>query len=200
MGISDYVAMTVSLTASATPTVEAFGVPMLVAFLSAAAVSENPARWRVYSSGSALTQAVADGILTTNPVYRALEVALAQPQVPPRIAIGRRTEEYTQILKMTFSDATTVNPYGATFEGSDGVSHTYGSISTGVPATDAATFAALMTAANIGTVTTSGAVVTITQVAGKLTDIQGWNAEPRDRQHDGRSRHRHRPRRDPRGR
>src|SRR5271166_1797952 len=174
MGIEDYVAISVFLEGAATPTVEAFGTPLLAAVLSAAMVTANPAVFRVYNSGSALTQLVADGALTTDPIFRAFEAALAQPQVPPQIALGRRVEVYTQILTMTFSDAGTVRPYTATFEGSDGVSHTYSLISTGVPATDAPSYAALMTAMNIGTVTVSGAVITITQTAGKLTDIQAW--------------------------
>lgn len=174
MGIADFVAITVSLSSSQSPTRQGFGVPLLCAFLSANAVTHNPARFRVYSSGTALTQMVTDGFLTTDPAYRAMQVALAAPNVPPQIALGRRTLAMTQVLKMTFTSAVAGDLYQVTVIGSDGVSHTYTLTSTGVVNTDAASFAALMTATNIGTVTVTTATVTITQASGKLTDLQLW--------------------------
>lgn len=171
-----FVTVQVSLSASATPTIESFGTPMLLAFLSAAAVSVNPALFRVYDSGSALTAMVADGIQTTDVAYRKMEVALAAPTAPAQVALGRRTRAMTQILALTFADTNVGTTYVATFIGYDGVSHTYSLTSTGVPATDAASYAALMTAGDLGTVTVSTTTITMTGAAGKLLDIENWSS------------------------
>jgi hypothetical protein len=174
-GIGDFVSIFVSLSASSSPTRQGFGTPMLAAYFDPTTHWDGTYdRIRFYDSSSVLTDLVADGFATDEPVYRAFEVAAAQTPCPPQFALGRRASAFTQILKLTLTSIAAGDQYAVTVEGSDGVSHAYALISTGVPNTDCSTFAALFTASNIGTVTHSGATITITQTAGLMTDLQAW--------------------------
>lgn len=170
MSAADIVTVVISLSGTVSATVEAFGTPGLCGYHT-----HYTDRLRTYPTATALAQMVTDGFSTTEPLYRMMEVACAQSPAPSEIAIMRRALPYTQTLHIAFTSTSTADPpYTLTVVGSDNVSHTYTRTSTGVPATDAAAFAALMTAANIGTVTTSTSIVTITQSSGKLTDLQNW--------------------------
>jgi Protein of unknown function (DUF3383) len=177
MGIADIVAVVVSLAGAAQPTVQGFGTPMLATYFNPATHWQNSGqRIRFYPAASAIqTMTQTDGFSPTGPIIRAVEVALAAPTAPNLIAIGRRALPFTQILKLTFTDTTVGDAYGCSTVGVGGVTTAHTLVSTGVPATDAASFAALLTEATIGTITVSGPVITFTQTAGALTDLLYWS-------------------------
>jgi hypothetical protein len=170
MSVTDLVKVVVSLSAAPSVTRPGFGVPMALVYHS-----HFTDRVRVYSGSAALDGMVADGFLTTEPAYRLVAAMVSQDKVPTQIAIGRRANAFTQVLQVLFASTSSNDPpYALTLVGSDGVSHTHTMASTGVPATDCAAFAALLTESNIGIVSHSSATLTITQTAGLLTDLQEW--------------------------
>lgn len=177
--LSEFVQVNVSLTGSKSPTRQAFGTPLLAVYHT-----NWSDRVHFYPAGTVLTQMVAEGFKTTDPAYRAMQVALSQDPTPAQLAIGRRALPFTQILQISLAllvaDTGTTTSYAFTVVGSDGISHSVAFPSTGVPATDANTLKGLLNGfPNVGTCTgpvagTFGQVLTLTQAAGKLTDIQGW--------------------------
>lgn len=176
MSETDLVRIVVSLSGAPTVTRPGFGTPGLLGYFDPATHWQGTHdRVRVYAASSALDSMVADGFLTTEPMYRAVAEICSQDLVPALIAILRRANAMTQVLTVTFASASAADkPYTLTLVGSDGVSHAHTMASTGVPATDCASFAALLTESAIGTVSHSGATITITQSAGLLTDLQEW--------------------------
>jgi hypothetical protein len=175
MSAADIVAVLVLIAGGASPTRQGFGTPALAAYFNPATHWQNSGdRVRYYPTASALTMLVADGFLPTGVVYRAFEAACSQSPAPPTLALLRRALPPTQILKLTFSDVVVGDKYALTIMGTGGIATSYTMPSTGVPATDAASFAALLTALLIGTVSVSTNVITITQIAGSLTDISAW--------------------------
>jgi Protein of unknown function (DUF3383) len=165
MGIADIAAVSIFIAGAVSPTRQAFGTPNYCAYFDSATKWQNSGdRIRFYASSSALTTLVADGFKTTGPIYRAFQVALAQSPCPPQIALSRRALPPTQVLKMTLSDVVAGDRYAVTAIGSDGVSVTNTLSSTGVPATDAASFAALFTAE-----TPSGSVASLAFAGGVMT-------------------------------
>jgi len=170
MGIGTFVDISVSLSAPAPVTRQGFGTLLIATYHTKWAD-----RIRFYTAATALTTLVGEGFATSDPTYKAMAIACAAKPTPKLIAVGRRALPYTQTLTIKLTSAVSGDVYTITIVGSDGVSHTYTLTSTGVPATDATAFAALMTATNIGTVTHASDTVTITQAAGKLTDLQEWS-------------------------
>lgn len=169
--IGDFVSIFVSLSASSSPTRQGFGTPNLVAYF------DPTTHWqgsydliRFYPSASVLTDLVADGFATDEPVYRAFEVAAAQGNCPPQFALSRRSHAFTQILNLTLTSIAAGDQYAVTVEGPDGISNAFALVSTGVPATDAATLAAeiaaLSPAGAAATLTYSNGVITLTGGAG----------------------------------
>ena len=161
-------------------------MPLLAAYFNPATHWQGlPDRIRIYSTPGALAALAADGFSTTGVVYRAVEVMCSQATTPLQIAVGKRALPFTQILKLVCLSVIAGEPYRVTLMGTDGLAlgHTY--TSTGVPATDAPAIAALIIAQDaanlptaeitVGTITVSGATITITQVAGSLTDISLWS-------------------------
>lgn len=119
---------------------------------------------------------VADSFAVTEPAYLAAQAIFAQNPTVSKVAIGRRALAMTQTLKLTLTDTTVGDLYTFTIVGSDGVSHPVSLVSTGVPATDATSLAALLTFSNIGSAAASSTHVTITQASGKLNDLQNWTS------------------------
>lgn len=172
MALSDFVAVSITLTGSAVITREAFGVPMVAAYHTHFAD-----RFRQYPAASALTSMVSDGFQTFDPAYRAVQAILAQAPCPEQVAIGRRGLPFTQTLHLQCMDATTGDGYAVTVVGSDGVSHTvtYTIPGSATTTTVATAIAALLTAlSGIGTVTHATDTITITQAAGLMTDLKNW--------------------------
>jgi hypothetical protein len=166
--INDYINVAISLSVPRVPSQEAFGVPLLAAYHT-----HYTDRVRFYTSTAAM---VSDGFSLTEPAYLAAEVIFAQPNGPTQLAIGRRALAPLQVLNLTCTSAVAGDAYNATFIDSAGVSHSLAVASTGVPATDAATIATAITAFTLAgcTVSHASAVVTLTQTAGHLVNIQNW--------------------------
>jgi hypothetical protein len=165
MGASDLIAVSVSLSGSASPTRQGFGTPCFAAYFNPATHWQNTGdRIRFYPASSALVELAADGFNPVHPIYRAFEVALAQENAPLMIALARRALPFTQILKMTCTSTTAGDPYVFSVVGSDDVATTYRFTSTGVPATDAASIAGLMTAA-----APTGSAASLVYAAGVVT-------------------------------
>lgn len=165
---NDYISVVISLTIPRTVSVEAFGVPLIAAYHT-----HYTDRVRIYSSVAAM---VGDGFVTTEPAYIAASIIFSAANAPNQVAIGRRALPPLQVLTLTLTSASASDLYAATFVDSAGVSHALSMQSTGVPATDCATLATAITAFTMAgsTVTHTGAIVTLTQTAGHMVDIQGW--------------------------
>lgn len=166
MSLQDIVNSVISENTS-NPTRPGFGTPIVVGYHT-----HNTDRLRYYSS---LTALAADGHTTTGPIYLAASVLLAQNPSVPKFGVGRRASPPLQVLNLTCTSATAGDTYAAVFVDNAGTSHTLTYTSTGVPATDAAAIATLITAFALSgcTVTHSSAVITLTQTAGHLVDVQG---------------------------
>ena len=123
-------------TANAQPvTTPSFNVGMLAGYHS-----HWTDRQRVYSSPEGM---LGDGFLSTEPLYRAAEIYFSQTPSPAQLVVGRRANAYTQVLDLLLTDTTGNATYSFSVIGSDDVVHPVLVPSTGVPATDAATIAAL---------------------------------------------------------
>lgn len=149
------------------PTRPGFGTPIVVGYHT-----RNTDRLRYYSSLAALA---ADGHTTTGAIYLACQVLLAQSPSVGKFGVGRRANAPLQVLNLTCTSATAGDTYAAVFMDQAGVSHTLTFTSTGVPATDAASIATLITAFALSgcTVSHASAIITLTQTAGHLVDVQG---------------------------
>jgi hypothetical protein len=156
------------IVAGTAPSAANFGVPAVFAYHT-----HYPDLIRYYSS---LAGMVSDGFTVTDPAYQAASAILAQNPTVTSFAICRRALAMTQTLKLTLSSVSATDKYVFTVIGSDGVSHLISMNSTGVIATDAASLATALGTpiTNIGTVTHDTTSVTITQAAGKLTNLLGW--------------------------
>lgn len=167
-GPSDYVSVVVSVSNSLSPTKQAFGVPLIAGFHT-----HNTDRVRFYTSAAAM---VADGFLTTEPTYLAAQRMFSAKNGPLQIGVGRRSNAPLQVLTLTCTSVTAGDVYSATFVGSDGVAHALTLVSTGVPATDVATINTAVTAFAIPgcTATHSTTILTLTQTASHMVDVQGW--------------------------
>lgn len=165
---NDYISILVSLSVPRVPSVTAFGVPLIAAYHT-----HFSDRVRFYTSIAAM---VADGFLATEPAVLAASKVFSAEQAPSRIAVGRRAAPPLQVLNLTLTSAVAGDVYAATFVDSAGISHALSMVSTGTPATDATSMRTAITAFTLAgcTVSGSGAVVTLTQTAGHLVDIQGW--------------------------
>ncbi len=158
----------IQIEVSATAPSEAnFGVPAVFAYHT-----HNTDLIRYYTDLEGL---VSDGFTITEPAYLAAEVILAQKPKVTQFAIARRALPPTQILHLTLSSLSASDTYSFSLVGSDGHVNDVSLASTGVPATDAVSLATALTALmNVGTITHAGAVVTITQTAGKLNNLLAW--------------------------
>lgn len=166
--INDYISITISLSTPRIPSVEAFGVPLIAAYHT-----HYTDLVRFYTSTAAM---VADGFTVDEPAYLIAEVIFGASQSPASVGVGRRALPPLQILHLTLTSSSTTQVYAATFIDSAGVSHALSVASTGVPATDAATVGTAITGFSLAgcTVTVAGAVVTLTQTAGHLVNIENW--------------------------
>ncbi len=148
----------VSIVVEATaPAAANFGVPMIAA---------SHSHWsdliRFYDDLSGLK---ADGFDVTEPAYLAVSAMLAQNPTVVGFAIGRRALPFTQVVKLTLSSTTSGDVYSFNLTGSDGVVHAISVPSTGVPATDAATMAALFPVSPVVKTGTGTLALTLTGTA-----------------------------------
>jgi hypothetical protein len=175
----------VSVTTATAPsiTTPAFNVGMIAGYHT-----HYADRQRSYASASAM---VADGFLTTEPLYRMAEVYFGQNPAPNQLVVGRRANPYTQTLDLVLTDLTSGNVYSFSVIGSDDVVHPILFTSTGVPATDATSIAALFNATRVvpgaansgtlaltvasGTPTANGTLaITITTAGAAGTAVFSW--------------------------
>lgn len=168
---NDYVSVGVSLSVPRVPSQVAFGVLMLAAYHT-----HYTDRFRVYTSSAGM---IADGFLATEPAVRLANIYFGGDNPPAQLVVGRRSLPPLQVLSFTLTSASTADTYVGAFVDSAGISHALSVPSTGVPATDATTMRAAITAFTLVgcTVAGTGAIVTLTQTAGHQVDIQGWSTQ-----------------------
>jgi hypothetical protein len=169
MSLSDFVQVSVSISAASSPTVPALNVGLIAAFHS-----HYADRVRIYSSSGGLAQMVTDGFSTSEPAYLAAAAYLAAPNAPAQFCIGRRANPPLQTLNLSFADGTVGDQYNLTLTGSDGKAHALTYLNVINPGT----------AASGGTVTTTGASSGITFSAsqtmakGGLLIFSGTGGQP----------------------
>jgi hypothetical protein len=127
-------------------------------------------RQRSYTTPSAL---LADGFLSTEPIYRAAQIYFSQNPSPQRLVIGRRALPPTQVLDLLLTDSTSGDAYSFSVIGSDDQVHAISLVSTGVTTTDATSITAFF-AATGGPVIQSGGftlagTVTVTNASASIT-------------------------------
>jgi hypothetical protein len=116
MSLSDFVESTLAISDASSPTVQSLNVGLIAAYHT-----QYPARVKVYSTSSVLTELVADGFETYSPVYKAAEAYAAAPNAPALFAVGRRALAPTQTLQLACTDGTVGDAYAFTLVGSGGV-------------------------------------------------------------------------------
>ncbi len=165
MPIADVLTVSISVS-GAGPTRAGFGEPMLVGYHT-----HYTDRSREYTT---LAGMVADGFVVTDPLYLMAQNVFAQQPSPTAVKIGRRALAMTQTLTMTCTSASALDTYKFNLRTPGGTWRAVSVASTGVPATDVATINTAVTALAITglTATHSGAILTLTMVAGSLLDVQ----------------------------
>ncbi len=150
------------------PSAANFGIPMVVGYFT-----HWPQLIRFYSS---LAGMVSDGFSVTEGTYLAAEAIMSQNPTVTQFAVGRRSLPYTQVINLLLSSTSTADTYTFNLTGSDGIVHPVSVTSTGVAATDAASMVtAINLFSNVGTATHTTGTVHITQVSGKLNDVDSWS-------------------------
>lgn len=169
--MTDSVVVNVSLSA-ATPTVEGFGTPLVMA-------QDTPAGWgadlvRAYTSQDGM---VTDGFAVTHPAYIAVGVAFEQSPAPPEVKVGKRANKTTQAIHLTILTAIALDVVELTVDGAD-ISYTVPSSGSPTTSTVATAVAALIDALPNVAATATGAVIacTATTGAGTLIRYQDWTS------------------------
>lgn len=173
MALSDFVTISI-VAATATPTQQGFGIPLIAAQKVPAAFTN---RVRTYSNLPAM---VTDGFLTTDPAYLAAASIFAQTPRPPNVKIGRRALQTTQVVKLKCLSATQGDVYKITLVTPAGVATT---ITRTVPAASSTTAEATAILALINAVSgfsgSTSATDTITiasPTAGTLNSYRNWTS------------------------
>ncbi len=150
-------------TAAAQPvTTPSFNVGMIACYHA-----HYPDRQRSYTSPAGL---VADGFLTTEPAYRMAEVYFGQTAGPPAtLIVGRRANAYNQVLDLVLADSTAGDVYSFSVIGSDDVVHPILFTSTGTPASDATSIAALFAATRVVPGSSNTGTLVLTVLSGTPT-------------------------------
>lgn len=166
MAGSQQVSVKISTATAPAITQQAFGVGLIVGYHS-----KYADRQRVYATTAAM---LADGFLTTDPLYRAAQVYFSQQPSPSQLVVGRRANAPSQVVNLVLNDITSGDSYSFSIIGSDDVAHAISFASTGVPTNDATTMASYF-AANGGPVThvgTGAPAVTFTGTATANETVQ----------------------------
>jgi hypothetical protein len=168
MSLSDLINVQISATGNL-PGQAGFGIPLIAGYHT-----HYPDLVRYYSSLAGL---ITDGFAVTDDIYLAAAAIMAQSPSVLQFAVGRRTHQDTQVLKLTLTSTSTLDTYKVTIVDAVGGVHLLSMPSTGVVATDAASLATAATALSVPncTVTSNATSITLTQAAGKLLDLQGWD-------------------------
>ena len=166
MALEDLV--TVNITAETrTPTQEGFGTPLLAAFHT-----RYVDRVREYTGLAGL---VADGFVTTDPVYKVAAVVFAQNPRPPKLKVGRRALAPSQSVRITPTIAAEGFIYRLTV---NGTALTYTVLAAATTSTVATAIAALIDALPGALAAAVGANITVTpQVATTLVSFEAWSKE-----------------------
>ena len=174
MSLADIVNSTTTST-TVNPTRPGFGVPLIASY--------NTHGGPLVQFFTSLPSMVTAGFTTTEPTYLAASKIASQTPAPPTWAVGRRVNAPLQTIKLTCTDA--VGDVGSNKSYSmnlvstfDGVVHSISIASTGVPATDAATINTAITAFAMAgcTATNASGVITLTQTAGHMLDVNNRSA------------------------
>jgi hypothetical protein len=137
---------------SASPTVQNFGTPAILAYHT-----HNTDKIRTYFD---LDGMVSDGFSTTEPAYLAAQAIVSQNPRPPSFKVIRSSTSVQQTMTFTCTDTNTGDSVGLSLLDSAGVVHDLHVTASGTPGTDAAAIAALTVAGM--TLSATGAVVTLT--------------------------------------
>lgn len=97
MAIEDIIHITISRQ-SQTVSRASFAIGMIIGHHSHWGVNEKV---RSYSSGSALATLVSEGFLTTDPIYKAAAVYVAQNPRPDKFLVGRLSTAWNQKIRIT---------------------------------------------------------------------------------------------------
>lgn len=171
MALEDIV--NVQITAqSKTPTRPGFGTPLIMA----AKVPVGPFTGSLVQQYGSLTEMTDAGFLVSDPAYRAATAIFSQNPRVKRLKVGKRSLPFTKTITLECLTAVEGAKYSITLK-STTITYT-------VPA--AATTTSVATAidglidAGTGThgftSTNAGAVLTLTQAAGVLSDVSDWSA------------------------
>lgn len=169
MSLNDLFTINIA-TSTVLPTKAGFGTPLVAGYHT-----KYSDRVRYYSNLAGLTS---DGFTPADAIYRAMAIAFSQSPSSAKVGLGRCGLPPTQVLTLTCLSSTTGDVYAFTVVGTDGIAHPISyQVPTSSTTTSVATaIAALLTAvATLGTVAHTAAVITLTQAAGVLNDIQGWD-------------------------
>jgi hypothetical protein len=152
MGFIDTVVSVQIQAISATPTVQNFGTPAILAYHI-----HNSDRVRTYFDLSGL---VSDGFSTTEPAYLAAQAIVEQNPRPPTFKVIRGSTAVNQVMTFTVTDTNVGDSVGFSIQDSAGVVHNLHVPATGSVNTDASSIAAItVSGATLGA---AGAVVTLT--------------------------------------
>lgn len=121
MGVTDSVAISISVSAAPAVAIESLNVPLIAAYHTLYA-----ARSKVYSGsgGAGLAQMIADGFTLNSPAYKAASVICSQSPCPAQFFIGRRAMPPLQSLTLTCTDGSPGDSYNLVIVTYDGVVHT----------------------------------------------------------------------------
>ncbi len=173
MSLDDIV--NVVITAQSTsPSRPGFGIPLIAAYHT---------RWtsNLVRSYSKLTEMTDDGFLVTDPAYLCAQMIFSQKVRPPKIKVGRRTNAYTQVMKLVPASTTVGYKYSITVAPAGGVKHTavytvlggdtLANVCTGIASAISALAGGYVTGASAG----GGTYVTATAGVGLLNDFSAWD-------------------------
>lgn len=176
MSLEDIVSLTITAS-TATPTRPGFGTPLVAGY--------HTKFVDLVRSYGKISELVADGFATSDPIYMAVSDCMAQNPRPAHVKVGRRATATTQVHTLTVTSAVENDVYeiSTVAAGASGAhDYTYTVPNGATLGSVAVAVAALLDAHSDLGATSAAAVITTTTVAGKLVFFKEWtqNFQPKN--------------------